>query len=374
MALPLQILPQEETLGSKLGTALGSGINQGLQNLAQMKMQELAKRNVSRGLQSPILNFSPDEAQMLSNLDSASLNQIIKQRLAQPQQESYAQAINALLGGNQQPMENQINTGSQNQQTQQQTDLQNQLFGQQATTTKTPSLKGLTEQQATNLAKLSASERKLQLEKDKAAKKELRDMRKEERDIQKDIDTETKPFYDEITKGAKSAEQTNKKLSRMEKLINEGKLGVPIINTVLSTFKEGAFGTFGPKINLDFLKTADAQEFEKLVADFLPEVKDFFPGRVTNQDLTAFFARLPELTKSKAGNLRLINSLKAANAEKLLRKQLTDQIIEQNNGRRPRNLDQLVEKAGKAEFDKLYKEFINAPRILEDFGGGIIKY
>lgn len=374
MALPLQILPQEETLGSKLGTALGSGINQGLQNLAQMKMQELAKRNVSRGLQSPILNFSPEEAQMLSNLDSASLNQIIKQRLAQPQQESYAQAINALLGGNQQPMENQINTGSQNQQTQQQTDLQNQLFGQQATTTKTPSLKGLTEQQATNLAKLSASERKLQLEKDKAAKKELRDMRKEERDIQKDIDTETKPFYDEITKGAKSAEQTNKKLSRMEKLINEGKLGVPIINTVLSTFKEGAFGTFGPKINLDFLKTADAQEFEKLVADFLPEVKDFFPGRVTNQDLTAFFARLPELTKSKAGNLRLINSLKAANAEKLLRKQLTDQIIEQNNGRRPRNLDQLVEKAGKAEFDKLYKEFINAPRILEDFGGGIIKY
>lgn len=47
MALPLQILPQEESFGGKLGTGLGSGIGAGLQNLAQMKLNEISQQKQS---------------------------------------------------------------------------------------------------------------------------------------------------------------------------------------------------------------------------------------------------------------------------------------------------------------------------------------
>lgn len=142
MALPLQILPQEETFGARLGTGLGVGISSGLQNLADLKMKELARRQVTQGLQAPSLGFSPEEAQALSGLDTTSLNQILKQRAAQPQQAAYAQAISSILGG-EQP-------------------------GQEA-----PQLAGLTEQQATNLGKFVTQQRKFEQGERKEAREYL---------------------------------------------------------------------------------------------------------------------------------------------------------------------------------------------------------
>lgn len=368
-----QILPGE-SIGGRIGSALGTGIGSGLQNLATMKMKELARRQITQGLQAPTLGFTPAEAQLLSGLDTTSINQILKQQLARPQQEAYAQAINAILGGGQQPTTQQQAEQSVFQPELPPTGAQQYSTLPTTQTQKPLSLKGLTEQQATNLAKLSASERKIKLEEQKAAREEARHKRKEDYLIQKDIDTETHPYYEKVTKEAEGAEQTNKKLTRIEKLINEGNLGIPVINSFLTAFKEGIVGPHGPKLNLDFLKTADAQEIEKLVADFLPEAKDFFPGRITDKDLAAFFARLPELTKSRAGNLRVVQSIRAANQEKILRKELADKIIEENDGRRPRNIDRLVEQRGKEQFDKLYQEFINLPLIPEKFLGGILRY
>src|SRR6185369_11959441 len=70
--------------------------------------------------------------------------------------------------------------------------------------------------------KLAAMQQSNQLHKEKLSAKE--------REI---VDKETKPVYDEISKGAKAAQNNNKRLDRMEQLIKEGKLNSALSVSIL---------------------------------------------------------------------------------------------------------------------------------------------
>lgn len=202
--------------------------------------------------------------------------------------------------------------------------------------------------------------------------KEAKEAIKEEKKAELLATKESKEIYENTLREAKAADSNDERLRRMEKLINEGKFGIPVVNSLIKSVAKGIFG-FG--LDLTSLLTADAQEFDKLSTQFAAGAKDIFPGRVTNADLDLYMRQIPTLSQSKAGMRRVIRSMKSANEAARLRKDAMVNIIKKNGGKRPMNLELLIEEAVGPQLDLLAYDFINAPRIPEEgFGSGIWKY
>jgi hypothetical protein len=298
------LLPRQQSFGSGLAQGFGSG----LQALAQQKLQQVQQRNLGQKLQEGY-GFKPEEAQAFAELPPELQKIAFKEKQAAPGRQAYAQALG--LGG-QEP------SGLQN---------ANQLAG-------------LTERQASEVAKLRQQERHFET-KLKVAE-------------QKEADKETLPYYKEITKEAVSARNNDKRLDRMEQLINAGKLAGPTTNALIDT---AAKGIFGIGIDLSGLQNADTQEFNKISKDFLKEAKSIFGARLTDTDVKFFLQTVPTLLNSDEGKKRVIFNLKSFNEAAKIRKQVADEIIEQNNGRRPRNIDALVEKVAGPQLDLIATGF-----------------
>lgn len=93
--MPFQVLndPNADVVGQSVGNALSSG----LQALASHKMEQIQRDNVSKGLRA--LGFGSSEAHNLSYLDPKSIEKIVSQKIKQPNEEAYAQAILGGVGG-----------------------------------------------------------------------------------------------------------------------------------------------------------------------------------------------------------------------------------------------------------------------------------
>lgn len=311
---------QRGSFGQTIGQALGTGLSSGLSNLAQFKLQQLLQQQqagkIGSGLES--LGFSPQESQSLAYLPDIVLKEITKQRLAAPQQAAYAEALQQLLGGQapqeQMGLESLAQLG------------QKQSIG---SSFNIPQV-GLSEKQATDLAKLGL--KKQELERKLSARE------------QEQINKETKPFYDTVAKEAKAAKDNDIRLDRMQELLNRGNLTSPYLVSAIKTVSEGIVGPHGPKIDLDFLMSADSQEFSKLSNDFLKNIKDIVgTGNLTNKEVEIYLKSIPSLLQSDSGKQRVINNLKTLNEGAKLRKKITDDVIKENGGKRPRNLDSLVD-------------------------------
>jgi hypothetical protein len=140
----------------------------------------------------------------------------------------------------------------------------------------------------------------------------------------------------------------------MEELAKRGNLTYPLFASALETLSNGIFG-FG--IDMTALLHQDSQEFRKLSNDFLKDAKDTFGSRLTNYDVKTFLSTVPTLSQSHLGKLRVINNLRSFNEAALLRKKAMDQIIKENGGRRPANLDTLIEERISPKLDELAAKF-----------------
>ena len=307
--------PAQQSLGGGLVQGLGTG----LQALANQKLQQIQQRNLGQKLQEGY-GFKPKEAEAFTTLPPELQKIAFKEKQAAPGRQAYAQALG--LGGQEPGIGKEQNV--------------NQFTG-------------LTERQASEVAKLRQQERHFET-KLKVAE-------------QKEADKETLPYYKEITKEAVSAKNNDKRLDRMEQLINAGKLAGPKTNALIDT---AAKGIFGIGIDLSGLQNADTQEFNKISKDFLKEAKSIFGARLTDTDVKFFLQTVPTLLNSDEGKRRVIFNLKSFNEAAKIRKQVADEIIEQNNGRRPRNLDSLVEKAAGSQLDFIASKFKKGAQSQEN--------
>jgi len=185
-------------------------------------------------------------------------------------------------------------------------------------------------------------------------RKETTEVRKERIAEQREIDKETLPYYEETLKSYKGAKETEQRIGRMEELVRKGKLDSPIFSSVMDTVSKGLFG-FG--LNLDALRSPDSQEFKKLSVEFLKNAKNLFGPRVTQSEIQMFMQMVPTLQQSDKGKLRVINNMQAYNEAEKLKKTTMDQIIKENNGRRPRNLEMLVNDRTEKQLDVLSQQF-----------------
>jgi hypothetical protein len=129
----------------------------------------------------------------------------------------------------------------------------------------------------------------------------------------------------------KSEEQ---RLGRMEKLSEEGSLSTPLMVKSMNTIG----------LPLGVLGNPNTEEYAKLEADFLRDVRNVFPGgRITNYEIQAYLKTVPSLMNSPEGKKAIIRNRKLQNEAKRLRYDAYKDILRENDGRKPRNLSLLID-------------------------------
>lgn len=174
---------------------------------------------------------------------------------------------------------------------------------------------------------------------------------------QKDVDKETLPTYHEVNKSAKAAKDSNIRLGRMEELINRGKLtDTAFYNGIKALGKLPGIGGFIESIAESFL-SPDTQEFEKLSTDFIKDAKQFFGNRITQQEVMLFLKTVPNLSQTNPGKKRVVRNMRIFNEASELRKKSMDKLIKANGGKRPNNLEALIEQEVSPQLDALAEQF-----------------
>lgn len=391
-------LPKQTGIGELLGTGLGQGLGAATQGILQQKLAQLGQQQQQRqtfqGLQS--LGYQPQEASQLAMLPPQLLNEVVKQRLKQPQQEAFAQQLQSLLGGGQSEPSGQIDFGTQEPGAQQ---LPQGMQGQQASQQAgLPQQQGvqkplprLTEQQATKLAELGLKQKKLGIEEKKEA-------RREEARRQEAIQKDTKAFFDQTISEQKQAKETTQTLAKMEKLIDKGNLPPAALYKFVKdiekdvTISSGAAaggalgaalgsavggagavpgGVIGAGIGAMIKPIAslvesgikytypDTEEFEKLSNSMIRGARQIFGQRITNADLEVFMQTIPNLTQTENGKRQIINNMKSLTEAAEVRGNALKEIMKENQGKRPDNLALLVDERAEKELDRLAEEFIS---------------
>lgn len=405
---------RNQSVGGSAVNALSSA----LQGLVHHKVGQIQQKQehakTAKGLQSLLPELSAKDAHGLAMLDPKILEQVVKQKLQAPQEEAFAQAISGLLGGEQQVPQQQAL--SQQQLSEDQDILQHipafleseqakslnpqerQFFeqkllaGQQQNAAKVqPQVEEpvksaapkprLNSKNALELAKLGLSlkkDEKVLAHKEKAAAQK-----------------ETQKYYDQVLLADKGAKEADDRLNKMEKLVKKGNLPNSALYGALKNIEEhvspAAGAAAGAAIGATFggigalpgaaiggalgglispvtslLRSAhrqiapDTEEFEKLSNQFISGAKAIFGSRITDQDLKAYMAQIPTLSNTDEGKLKIIEDMKIANKAEHVRAKAMKQIIRENGGSRPADLQILVEERISDQLNKLSKEFIEA--------------
>ncbi len=330
-----------QLLGQGLGTGLGGHISGTLENLAAQRAQQMQQRNLASQLKSSMPGISGEQANLLS-------------LVAQVNPKSFFPALQA-TEIEQQPLEEMIPQEQTIAPTpQQQKSLQEHLQN-----------KRLTPEQKTRLKEHFAQQAPQQIAQPAQAQPQTKKLfgetptqrlnrEKVVRAQQSKIDKETFPFFNEVNKEAKAAKNADIRLNRMQELIDRGQLSWPL---TASLVKGASKIILGHGLDLSGLLTADTQEFDKLSQDFLRDAKDIFGSRLTNFDVDSFLKTVPSITQSEAGKRAVIRDLKIMNDAKKVKQSAMNEIIRENGGYRPPNIEELVNERVEPELDRLANEF-----------------
>jgi len=186
---------------------------------------------------------------------------------------------------------------------------------------------------------------------------------------QKEINQDTRKYFEETMKAGKASRENEMRLNRMKTLLKKGNLTNPAFYNILNTIDKGIFG-FG--INLKFLMNPDSQEFEKLSTDFTKNAKDIFGSRVTQSEIQLFLKTIPTLAQTDEGKRRVLRNWDRLNKAGKLKKKAMLDIIEMNGGRRPAGLEALVEKKVGPQLDKLAEDFAVGKKKKKKAPSGIL--
>ena len=323
-----------------LANALSTGLSNLIQGLAQNKAQKMAQMQRSQGLQA----LGIPDAEKIAQLDPKILEMVVKQKLEEPNQMAYANALSSLLGGEQQPTMPAQQVAVEKQQSfptlrgreltpKLRSQLQEYLQSPKAKKNFKPEeiqqfsqyLSSLEQQkplvaessqipQATNVAGLNQKQAteiaKLGIKLKESARKEKIEAFKLSKDERKSI-----------LEAGKSARQNLHDLNRMEELEKEGKLDTP------------GYVEFLKRSGLDIpaLMNPGSEEFNKIAQTFLRDAKTYLGSRISNFELEQFLKTVPNLSQSPEGRKRVIANLKRFNRISLEYSNALKTIIKENN-------------------------------------------
>ena len=400
----------ETNAGGRLGAALGTGLSSGLQNLSQLKLNEITSRNqqaakaqeIARQAQNFLgAGYSPQQAWFLANASP----QVGAAFLTQYEPQGGGMQNMQGLAPQQQPQEMQ-GQGEQEIAPEMQTQIrellsglgQGQQFNPIMQALGKPQQKlGLSQQAQQPKASIQQPQTKVQ-QPQQGIFGESKQKRIERHEQEKTASKETQQYYSTVLSEEKAAKQSDLSTNKMLKLIDKGNLPsstfysifknledhitpatgigagaalgaglgsiVPGIGTAIGATAGGAIGALIQPV-ATLLRAAqrkiapDTEEFEKLSAGFISGAKAVFGSRITDSDLKHFMQTVPTLSNTDAGKRAIIKNIQLANKGIELKAKAMKAIIKENGGMRPVDLQIQVEDRVAPQLDKLAKDFIN---------------
>lgn len=362
--------PQEKSLGSALGEALGA--------LAEGKALQLHRRHQESNAEEALrgFGFSAEKAKQLSKFDPQILQQVIKNESKKPSAE-YTRAL-AQLNGVKQPRQNQALAALQHleqpqNQPEQKLDMAN-VLEQLSTNPGAIKLGGLGQQfggqnlqqapqsqfrpiqQAPHIQTQQYQQPEEELDIDYSALKpeELQNLialkKQNQEKTEKQTASRFKATKEErkaLIQGKRAAENKLHDLNRFEDLEKEGKLDTP------------GYVEFLKRAGLDIpaLMNPGSEEFQKIQANFINGAKEAFGGRISNFELESFMKTVPNLAQSPEGRKRVVTNLKRLERAKLARYHAYREILAKNGGIPPYDLEEQVEDRTDRKMQAITEQF-----------------
>lgn len=223
---------------------------------------------------------------------------------------------------------------------------------------------------------------------------------KAERETEKQNFKTTQKYVDKITTDYDAAKFAQPRLNKMKKLVKEGGLPISSFYKIAKNIEDhltpttgtaagatlggvigglagaptggvlspataaigtavggglGAAASFlGPVLSqIQRTTSPNTEKFEKLSAQFLRGAKDIFGGRFTNEEMKAYLDMIPKLSNTDKGKLDIIEDFELFNKAANLKYKAMQQIIKENGGKRPYNLQELVDERVRPQLDEL---------------------
>jgi hypothetical protein len=341
--MALYVLPEKPTfgemLGTNFGTGLSSGLSQSLQMLAQNKLNQLAQRQQQQRTQQGFELIQQGRmAEGIPLLPSNVQPEFVKNLRLQGQRENLQNIMDRLSGGKfSEAMGLPTKEG------------QPQPGGMG--TTPTFGAPTLSEHGIDVVSKF---------------------VQKQSEEKRKDVKEQwryNKKFLREVGKKAENAARALPRYAALRELTQTGKMPNPTFYNVVKKFGGETFSQlFNPK----------AEQYNKIIQDFVKNIKDVFGTRITEKQIEEFLKSLPTLANTDEGKMRILDFLELTSRAEFSRGEAINNIIDNAGGVPPYNLQMLASKATSKIYDDLGENIVSlisdSKRYLDIYkSGGKIK-
>lgn len=318
--------------GGELGQSTGRGLKKIVDSLIQKKQQEHESEQQRQAFSG--IGYSPEQINLLSQFDPETQFKILQtykpKGMNKNQGQPQGNELQQMLGSQQQgmPQENNIMHMLGGQQQQPQQDLNSPFSAQEGEAPfgayQTPQMK-----QAERLANT-----------------------KEKNTQQRHIDKQATPYITAVRKNADEARSQDAALDVLDELgRNPGKLNSATWETILDRFGLNKGG---------FLSSPESELYRAISSTFMGGAKNDIGGRVAVQEMQAWMKRVPTLLNSAQGRKEISEKWRILNKGKRLKDDITNRLIEYNNGEIPKNLELKANQIYDKEIGGVRKELLDS--------------
>ena len=343
-------------LGRAIGDSLGGGFHTGILNQYQQQQQQQQQQKEMSSLQQAISQAGNDPQSQLKALLTAPVSNETKKLAIQSfqnQQQMAQQGLQQQESKNKQERLFEQQEKLQKERLEQQEKLANLKYGQKQH--QELEKQQQEKEEAEILSKYARGEKLTPEEQSKLSPKSQRVIIGAEKPIYEPTEERLEAervskLAESIVNDYESAKNEDFRLDRMEKL-NKEKGEKKVITPLMAKTME----FFG--LPLGILSNPQSEEYAKLEADFVRDVSKVFPGQIRVYEIQAYLRTVPTLMNSPEGREAVIRNRKLMNEAKKVRYDEYKKILKENNGRKPRNLDQLIEERTGDKIRKIGQEF-----------------
>ena len=154
-------------------------------------------------------------------------------------------------------------------------------------------------------------------------------------------------YADKVVKEYNAANTENMRLDKQEELSKSGKLSTPLMVQTLNSMG----------LPLSILGNPATEEYAKVEADFVRDVSQVFPGQIRNFEIVSYMKTIPSLLNSDEGKRAIIRNRRILNQGKIIEYNAYKDILKENKGKKPPNMDVLIEERIGPQKAALAQEF-----------------
>lgn len=170
-------------------------------------------------------------------------------------------------------------------------------------------------------------------------------------------------YRDKLAAEYEGAQASTNRLKKMTDQAKSGKLSTPLMVKTLDYLG----------IPLGVLHNPDTEQYKKLESDFVKDVTNLFPGTIKNFEIESFMKTIPSLMNSDEGKVLVADSLMLMDEAKIIKYDAMKEILKENNGVVPRNLDMAVNDRTRDQMQDIKEKFLNTVHTSLDKSGQKIK-